>query len=317
MTTVKEFFGDGVKYFPDGTQIFALQKEGMQMVLDVRGWGHIQNLFPTEEEAYKFQDAMAEWIVDAINTKLKEWPYSAKTQEQLEIEAEEYVETTYPGQTEKLPNRYIYQLMAEFAFKYNSPVITDLRKQLNGELLQVYLKLLDRSIDKYTDTDEIKQRIAELEKDSKWISVKDRLPTVDKAYDVIWADGEIDYCEWEHDRFSLKNVTHWLEKNEHTDLPEGDKELVEALKRLLAAYTHVELLEEAEYNKAAKQASDTIDKYKTGQIANHAPELPPVTEFLEKKFPSYQTKEWSLNELSWLLTEYKNNITTAEAQSTK
>ena len=51
------------------------------MLLDLRGWGAIQNLFlkngnavdpDWEERARNFQDELGRWIADAINQKLKQ-----------------------------------------------------------------------------------------------------------------------------------------------------------------------------------------------------------------------------------------------------
>ena len=70
--TVKKFLGVKIQYDPSSNMIFAIDdKEGMQLILDVRGWGAIQNLFKTEKEAVKFQDEMAEFITNAVNKQLK------------------------------------------------------------------------------------------------------------------------------------------------------------------------------------------------------------------------------------------------------
>jgi hypothetical protein len=41
------------------------------MLLNVRGWGAIQHLFKTQEEAMKYQDELGAWFADAINEKLE------------------------------------------------------------------------------------------------------------------------------------------------------------------------------------------------------------------------------------------------------
>jgi hypothetical protein len=67
----QEFIGKKATYDKQGQMIFGEDaKEGMQLLLDVRGWGAIQHLFKTQEEAMKFQDEIGEWFVDAINEKL-------------------------------------------------------------------------------------------------------------------------------------------------------------------------------------------------------------------------------------------------------
>ena len=70
---VKEFIGKAVYYDEDGQMIFSKQDNQLLSNIDisVRGWGAIQQLFKTEEEAANFQDELGEWIADAINQKLK------------------------------------------------------------------------------------------------------------------------------------------------------------------------------------------------------------------------------------------------------
>jgi len=40
-------------------------------ILSIRGWGAIQNMFPTITDAEQFQDELGRFIADAINEKLK------------------------------------------------------------------------------------------------------------------------------------------------------------------------------------------------------------------------------------------------------
>ena len=69
--TIKEWLSN-VQYDKYGTHIWNVeQNNGMQMIAVVRGWGAIQNLFKTEEEASKFQDEVGEFIAEAINEKVK------------------------------------------------------------------------------------------------------------------------------------------------------------------------------------------------------------------------------------------------------
>jgi hypothetical protein len=75
--TPKDFIGVKAKYDPHGTMIWGIDKQGdNQLLLDVRGWGAIQNLFKSKsgevdfDSAGKFQDEVGEWIADAINQKL-------------------------------------------------------------------------------------------------------------------------------------------------------------------------------------------------------------------------------------------------------
>lgn len=58
-------------YDPFGTMIFAKEGNDIQMLADVRGWGRIQHMFKTEQEAENFQDKVGQFIVDAINEKIE------------------------------------------------------------------------------------------------------------------------------------------------------------------------------------------------------------------------------------------------------
>lgn len=73
-----DFIGESVFYDNGSGFIFGKQKDGTnQMLLDIRGWGAIQNLFKSNggkidiDSAAKFQDDMAKFFVDAINEKLQ------------------------------------------------------------------------------------------------------------------------------------------------------------------------------------------------------------------------------------------------------
>lgn len=67
---IKAYIGKA-KYDPSGQMIFAVSKDdGLQLLVDVRGWGRIQHMFKTEKEAEVFQDSIGEFITDAINEKL-------------------------------------------------------------------------------------------------------------------------------------------------------------------------------------------------------------------------------------------------------
>lgn len=65
-----EYIGTA-RYDEGGTIIWAAKGEELQHLADVRGWGHLQNKFPTEQDAMFFQDAIGEFIADAINEKLQ------------------------------------------------------------------------------------------------------------------------------------------------------------------------------------------------------------------------------------------------------
>lgn len=74
--TVNDFIGLKVTYDADGQMIFGETKDGgHQLLLDVRGWGTIKNLFGdgygTMPKAEAFQDEVGQWFADAINEKLE------------------------------------------------------------------------------------------------------------------------------------------------------------------------------------------------------------------------------------------------------
>lgn len=67
-----------VTYDNDGQYFFVNEPSGnCLMILEMRGWGRIQNMFKdkkgdiNEEEAGKFQDEVGTWIAEAINEKIK------------------------------------------------------------------------------------------------------------------------------------------------------------------------------------------------------------------------------------------------------
>jgi hypothetical protein len=72
-----EFIGTAKLDSFKGNIIWGVDKnEGCQRIADIRGWGAIQNLFVNkngtinEKEAEDFQDALGQFIVDAINEKI-------------------------------------------------------------------------------------------------------------------------------------------------------------------------------------------------------------------------------------------------------
>lgn len=68
---IKEYLNG--TYFDAGSGMF-FSKVGH--VADIRGWGHIQNMFKNPDQtidfckAEQFQDALGKWVADAINEKL-------------------------------------------------------------------------------------------------------------------------------------------------------------------------------------------------------------------------------------------------------
>ena len=74
----QDFLGDRVWFDKMGSGYFwAEDKDGSQMVAQIRGWGAIQNLFKNKDgsidfpKAEMYQDKLGEWIADAINEKLE------------------------------------------------------------------------------------------------------------------------------------------------------------------------------------------------------------------------------------------------------
>jgi hypothetical protein len=75
---IRKFIGSSVFYSDEGTMIFGGSPKDAQVLLNVRGWGAIKNLFMEngkfikdgEKKAEEFHDEFGEWIVDAINQKL-------------------------------------------------------------------------------------------------------------------------------------------------------------------------------------------------------------------------------------------------------
>jgi phosphoribosylaminoimidazole (AIR) synthetase len=75
----KDFIGPKVLYHKGSQSILSVnEKEEVQLIADIRGWGAIQNLFRDKDGSIKiddaggFQDEVGEWLADAINKKLEE-----------------------------------------------------------------------------------------------------------------------------------------------------------------------------------------------------------------------------------------------------
>jgi hypothetical protein len=69
--SIEAFLGGhngGVKYDALGTCILTTNQN--RMILDMRGWGEIQHLFKTHEEAEAYQDEVGAFVAAAINEKL-------------------------------------------------------------------------------------------------------------------------------------------------------------------------------------------------------------------------------------------------------
>lgn len=62
-----------LEYDGYGAQIWSVQNGGYQHIVDVRGWGAIQNLVVDKPE--KFQNDVGEFIVEAIREKVERGEY--------------------------------------------------------------------------------------------------------------------------------------------------------------------------------------------------------------------------------------------------
>lgn len=86
--TPDEFIGDKVTYDKAGQMIFANKNGKQQLLVDIRGWGAIQNLFNLDmKAAAEFQDKLGLWIADAINEKL----HSAQNEYKRKFPTEEEI----------------------------------------------------------------------------------------------------------------------------------------------------------------------------------------------------------------------------------
>lgn len=77
---IKDLINGKVTYDKYGGQYFWINTPnsgGVQMLAELRGWGHIQNMFKDKkgnidmDEAGKYQDQVGDWIADAINEKIE------------------------------------------------------------------------------------------------------------------------------------------------------------------------------------------------------------------------------------------------------
>ena len=96
--TIEKWLAD-VYYDEYGTHIWNREDKdgGSQLVAEIRGWGRLQNEFPTLKESEKFQDEVGKFIVQAIREKI------ARTSSQTEIsdeEIEKAAETFWPKANE-------------------------------------------------------------------------------------------------------------------------------------------------------------------------------------------------------------------------
>ncbi len=70
---IKDFITGKVTYDEHGQYFWVVDpKGGMQMLGELRGWGHIQNMFNDDQGAAgAFQDQLGQFVADAINEKME------------------------------------------------------------------------------------------------------------------------------------------------------------------------------------------------------------------------------------------------------
>lgn len=75
---IKDLISGKVIYRDFGGYFFIEdEKNGDVMLAEIRGWGHIQNMFRNKsgtinfDESGKFQDEVGGWIAEAINEKME------------------------------------------------------------------------------------------------------------------------------------------------------------------------------------------------------------------------------------------------------
>lgn len=72
--TIEKWLSD-VYYDEYGTNIWNKEQDGgnqlIAEVIQIRGWGRLQNEFSTQEESCKFQDEVGQFIVQAIREKIE------------------------------------------------------------------------------------------------------------------------------------------------------------------------------------------------------------------------------------------------------
>ncbi len=106
---LSEFIGEKVIYDKEGQDILGSKSGNLQKLLDLRGWGAIQNLFKHPngrvdlENAEKFHDALGEWIVKAINEKIERDKGNDKYKIGTTVRFKEFIGIPPESQMEKTP----------------------------------------------------------------------------------------------------------------------------------------------------------------------------------------------------------------------
>ena len=71
---IKDYINGKVRYDKNGTYLWIEKPNGgIQMLGEIRGWGHIQNMFKDDDgtQAGMFQDEVGRFVADAINEKME------------------------------------------------------------------------------------------------------------------------------------------------------------------------------------------------------------------------------------------------------
>ena len=71
-----------------GKNIYNKEPDGSsQVIAEIRGWGAIQHLFKTKEEAEQFQDEVGKFIVEAIREKIERLNQQEISDKEIQSEA--------------------------------------------------------------------------------------------------------------------------------------------------------------------------------------------------------------------------------------
>jgi hypothetical protein len=98
--TIEQWLSDVYQDTWMGKNIYNKETDGSsQIIAEIRGWGAIQYLFKTKEEAEQFQDEVGKFIVEAIREKIAtnsqtERMYSEKEVIKFLDKREDYVNET-------------------------------------------------------------------------------------------------------------------------------------------------------------------------------------------------------------------------------
>lgn len=133
---LKKWFEGKIWYDLNSTQIWAeTKKDGCQHIVDIRGWGAIQNMFKDQNQAAKFQDSVGEFVASAIrekialgNNKLTHVDKSCTGSDEMHVfKVRDYI-TELVGRYNKEGKFYYIQRGDGSMYKYDSDRITFSKK---------------------------------------------------------------------------------------------------------------------------------------------------------------------------------------------